>query len=459
MDASQFIPPQNLQAEASVIGGCLIDAGAVDRLAGLLSVDDFYHQPHKIIFNAILQLSASGSAIDVLLVDEFLQGNGLAEKVGGLAALGEMAMHTPTAANITHYAAIVREKSILRSVISTAQEMLAKAMDVGADAKDVIAHAEKEIFGLGQQGLRGRRGFVAIREPLGTVVDEMERLFSEPPSNGVRGQSSGFKDLDDMTSGNAPGDLILVAARPSMGKTAFSMNIAEHIATIDKKPVAVFSMEMTKEQIAQRLLVSSSGLDMQRAKKPWCLQDNDWTLLSAGLSKLANAPIYVDDTPALTIGALRSRLMRLVSELSDQYPNGLGAVVVDYIQLMNVDGNGDNRNGQIEVISRGLKQLAKELSVPVFALSQLNRNLESRPNKRPVMSDLRDSGSLEQDADVILFLYRDEVYHHDSPDKGVAEVIIGKQRNGPLGTVRLGFDGACTRFRDWFGGYSAGDDY
>jgi len=453
------IPPQNLQAEQSVIGGCLIDVGAVDRLAGLLSVDDFYLQSHKIIFNAILQLSAAGSAVDVLLVDDYLTSKGLSDKVGGLSALGKMAMDTPTAANIVHYASIVREKSIMRSVISTAQALLEKAFDTGANAKDLISQAEKEIFSLGQHGLRGRRGFVAIREPLGTVIDEMERFVDAPPADGVRGQASGFADLDDITSGNAPGDLILVAARPSMGKTAFAMNIAEHIALVDGKPVAVFSMEMTKEQIAQRLLVSTSGMSMQMAKQPWKMRDDDWMLLSAGLSRLATSPIYVDDTAGLTIGGLRSRAMRLVSELSESFPNGLGAIVIDYIQLMNVEGSADNRNGQIEVISRGLKQLAKELAVPVFALSQLNRNLESRPNKRPVMSDLRDSGSLEQDADVIMFLYRDEVYNHDSIDKGVAEVIIGKQRNGPLGTVRLQFDGACTRFRNLAAGWSAGEDY
>lgn len=284
----------------------------------------------------------------------------------------------------------------------------------------------------------------------------MEVNFDAPPSNGVRGLASGFDDLDALTSGFGAGDLILLAARPSMGKTAMAMNMAEHVALNLGKPVAIFSMEMQKESIAQRCLASISGTYLKKIREAWHLKEDDWSLLSAGIARLSKSPLFVDDTAALSIGGLRSRALRLASELSDEYPDGIGLVVVDYIQLMNVDqNNADNRNGQIEVISRGLKQLAKELGCPVLALSQLNRNLENRPNKRPVMSDLRDSGSLEQDADLILFPYRDEFYNKESVDQGVAELIIGKQRNGPLGVARLAFDGDCVRFRN----FARGVDY
>ncbi len=453
------LPPQAVAAEQSVIGGCLLDASALDTVRGILLVDDFYDHRHKIVFNAMLQMATDGNGIDALLVDEYLKVKGLSNKVGGLAYLGELAMNTASIANIAHYAAIVREKSVLRLIIAAAKQMTEQAMSGGGSVRDIIAGAEKTIFELGQQGLRGKRGFVAIREPLGLVVDAMEAAFDAPPKSGVRGQASGFADLDAKTSGFMPGNLVVIAARPGMGKTSFAMNIAEHIALVDGKPVAVFSMEMTKEELAERTLVSVSGMPLQRAKMPWKLQDDDWVLMSAGLSKLAKSPVYIDDTPGLTIGQLRSRLMRLVSELSTEYPNGLGGIVIDYIQLMGGEGgSNENRNGQIEVISRGLKQIAKELSVPVFALSQLNRNVESRPNKRPIMSDLRDSGSIEQDADTILFLYRDEVYNRDSVDKGIAEVVIGKQRSGPLGVVRLAFDGECVRFRNLAAGYVAYED-
>jgi replicative DNA helicase len=447
---SGLVPPQNLQAEESVIGGCLIDPHGYSKVSHMLQVDDFYDHRNKIIFNAIGALVADGSAVDILLVDEYLRSKGLSEKVGGLAHLGGISRDTPSAANIAHYAAIIREKSMLRAVLKTANEMTAAAMDAnGAGAKAIIELAENQIFALGQMGLRGKQGFSRMREILGAVVDEMESNLDNPPKDGVRGLSTGFDDLDQLTGGMSPGDLVLIAARPSMGKTSLAMNMAEHVALVKQKPVAIFSMEMQKAAIAQRCLSSISGAGLRKIRDSWTIQDNDWTLLSAGIARLNQSPLFIDDTPALTISSIRSRALRLVSELSDEFPGGLGAIVVDYIQLMGVDGRSDdNRNGQIEVISRGLKQLAKELGIPVFALSQLNRNCDSRPNKRPVMSDLRDSGSLEQDADLILFLYRDEVYNKESVDKGVAELIIGKQRNGALGVVRLMFDGACTRFRN-----------
>lgn len=456
------VPPQNVQAEMSVLGGCMLDGHAYAKISGLLSVEDFYDRRHKIIFNAIVMLQAEGSAVDVVIVENYLQSKGMLDKAGGLGYLAVILRDTPGAANIVHYAAIVREKAMLRAIIATAQEMTAAAMAAdGSGARSIIARAENQIFALGQQGLRGKQGFVRMREVLHAVVDEMETNFDNPPQDGIRGLASGFDDLDEKTGGSSPGDLVIIAARPSMGKTALAMNMAEHVAMNKAKPVAVFSMEMQKEAIAQRCLASVSGAGLRKIRESWLIQDDEWKVVSAGISRLSTTPIFIDDTPALTISGVRSRAMRLVSELSDEFPDGLGAVVVDYIQLMGVDGGGagDNRNSQIEVISRGLKQLAKELGCPVFALSQLNRNLESRPNKRPVMSDLRDSGSLEQDADVILFLYRDEVYNRDSADKGMAELIIGKQRNGALGTVRLQFDGPCARFRNLARGNYEAEDY
>lgn len=455
------VPPQAIQAEQSVLGGCLLDVHAYGKISHLLSAEDFYDRRHKIIFHAIVMLQCGGSAVDVVIVNDFLESKGMSEKAGGLAYLGGLLRDTPGSANIVHYAAIVREKSMLRSIIATAQEMMAAAMAAdGSGAGAIISQAENQIFALGQKGLRGQQGFVRMREVLHAVVDEMETHYENPPKDGIRGLASGFDDLDEMTGGSSPGDLVIIAARPSMGKTALAMNIAEHIAMDKGKPVAVFSMEMQKEALAQRCLASVSGAGLRKIRESWLIQDAEWATVSAGISRLATTPIFIDDTPALTISAVRSRVLRLVSELSDEFPDGMGAVVLDYIQLMAADGgSGDNRNAQIEVISRGMKQLAKELGCPVFVLSQLNRNLESRPNKRPVMSDLRDSGSLEQDADMILFLYRDEVYNAESVDKGIAEVIIGKQRNGALGKVRLQFDGPCARFRNLANGSYAAEDY
>jgi len=453
------VPPQSLAAEQSVIGGCLIDTHAYGKISGQLLVEEFYDHRNKIIFNAIAQLVAEGSAIDVLIVDEYLKSKGLSEKVGGLGYLGSIASNTPSSANIAHYAGIVREKALLRDVIKTASEMTEAAMAAdGNGSKEIIAKAENQIFALGQRGLRGKQGFVRIREPLNAVIDEMERNYENPPNDGVRGLASGFDDLDKLTGGGSPGDLIMIAARPGMGKTTFAMNIAEHVALNKGLPVAVFSLEMPAAQLTQRCLSSIGSVPLWNIRNSWTMKDDQWPLLTAGLQRLGPSPIFIDDTGGLSIGGLRSRALRLVTEIKDEFPDGLAAIFLDYIQLMGVEGSEDNRNGQIEVISRGFKQLAKELCIPIFVLSQLNRNLESRTNKRPIMSDLRDSGSLEQDADVILFLYREEVYNKETIDKGIAEVIVGKQRNGELGVVRLQFDGACTRFRSLAAGY-AKEDY
>ncbi len=439
------LPPQNLQAEMSVIGGLLLDGKCFDRVQGVVSVDDFYRPEHRIIFHAIGQLYQDGAAVDVITVDEFLQGNGLSEKVGGLAALATMAKDTPSTANIVTYAEIVREKAVLRMIIDTAGELAELARAGGRKSAELIAEAEAKIFKLGQHGLRGKRGFVRLNEVLRGVVETMEEQYENPPKDGVMGQATGFNELDAMTSGHAPGDLVIIGARPAMGKTSFAMNIAEHVAVRDELPVAVFSLEMQADQLAQRML-ASGGAPLKVVREPWLIRDEQWPLITASMSKLSQAPVFIDDTGGLTLADVRSRTLRLISQISTEFPDGLGAVFVDYIQLMQSSGQYDNRNNQVEEITRGLKMLAKEIGSPVFALSQLNRGLESRPNKRPMMADLRDSGGIEQDADVVLFLYRDEVYNPETVDQGIAEVIIGKSRNGPLGKVKLAFDGARTRF-------------
>ena len=449
------IPPQSIEAEQSVLGGLMLDITTFGAVQAVVSVQDFYRQDHQIIFNAVSQLVAEGSPVDILTLNDYLERKGLVDKAGGFAYFAAIAKNTPSAANVVAYADIVREKSLLRTIIAVGKEMVQAAMDgEGAGSKSIISAAENKIFELAQQGLRGKRGFVPLKQVLVGVVDQMERDYEEPPETGVLGVPSGFCDLDNMTSGLEGGDLVIVAARPSQGKTSLVMNIAEHVAVKQNLPVAVFSMEMATDQIARRLIASNGGVSLKHVREAWKIQENDWPLISTALQQLGPCPMFIDDSPALTISGIRSRAMRLVAQIGDEHPEGLGLIVIDYIQLMSSDNlSAANRNVEIEEITRGLKQLAKELSVPVVALSQLNRNLESRPNKRPVMSDLRESGAIEQDADLIMFIYRDEVYNPESSDTGIAEVIIGKNRNGPLGTVRLAFQAEQTRFRGLSNGY------
>lgn len=440
------VPPQSIAAEQGVIGGLIIDPGAWVKVQGVLSAGDFYRQDHQIIFKAIAKLHGAGDPVDIITLYELLKSRGHEEKVGGLSYLGMMAKDTPSSANISAYAQIVRDKSILRQLIAVAGSIREMAFAPDADAKTVIAKAETAVFEVAQVGLRGKKGFSKLKDVIREVVDRIESNL-ERPADGVLGVSSGFKPLDDLTSGFNGGDLIVVAARPSMGKTAFAMNMAESVA-LSGGSVAVFSMEMQTEQLGQRLLSSASGLGLKLIRESWRIFDSHWPLLSMGVAKIGDLPMYIDDSPGLSIGDIRARCMRLNAEIKDDVPAGIGLVVIDYLQLMGSDHDRQgNRNNEIEDITRGLKRMAKEFDIPVVVLSQLNRGLESRPNKRPIPSDLRDSGGIEQDADMILFLYRDEVYSPDTVDKGVAEVIIGKQRNGPLGTVRLLFDGAITRFR------------
>lgn len=446
------LPPHSIEAEQSVLGGLMIDNSAWDSVADLVTEEDFYRHDHRLIFRAITQLADHGTPCDVVTLQEWLAERNELENAGGVAYLGQLARNTPTAANIKAYAGIVRERSIMRQLVQVSTAIGNSAFNPeGRTSAELLDHAETLVFRIAEQGMRGRRGFVGIKDLLVKAVDRIDQLFQQDqPFTGV---PTGFSDFDEMTSGLQPSDLVILAARPSMGKTTLAINIAENAAIKYKVPVAVFSMEMPGEQLAMRMMSSLGRIDQHRVRTGK-LEDDDWPRLTSAVGILADAPLYIDDTPGLSPTELRARCRRLMRE------HGLGMVVVDYLQLMQVPGNKENRTAEISEISRSLKGLAKELNVPVIALSQLNRSLEQRPNKRPVMSDLRESGAIEQDADVIVFIYRDEVYNEDSPDKGSAEIIIGKQRNGPIGTCRLTFLGQFTRFENFIHNvYEGGEDY
>jgi replicative DNA helicase len=381
--------------------------------------------------------------VDVITVAEALEIAGELEKAGGLPYLGSLAQNVPSAANIRRYGEIVRERSIMRKLVEVGTDIASSAYNpTGRDAAQLLDEAESKVFEIAEAGSKGKQGFMAMPPLLTQVVERIETLYSRDNHSDVTGMATGFTDLDSMTSGLQPGDLVIVAGRPSMGKTAFSINIAENVALDSNKAVAIFSMEMGATQLAMRMLGSVGKLN-QHDLRTGRLQDDDWGRLTHALGKLNDAPIHIDESAALSALELRARSRRL-----HRQNNGLGLIVVDYLQLMSSPSGkaSENRATEISEISRSLKALAKELAVPVIALSQLNRSLEQRPNKRPVMSDLRESGAIEQDADLILFIYRDEVYNSDSPDKGKAEIIIGKQRNGPIGKVELAFRGEYTRF-------------
>ncbi len=445
------VPPHSIEAEQSVIGGLMLDNGRWDQIADLLIDQDFYRQDHRLIFSCIANLSESNTPFDVITISERLESLGEIEEVGGLSYLGSLVKNTPSAANIKAYANIVRERSILRQLIRVATDIGDSAFNTeGRSYTELLDNAEKLVFEIADQGNRGGRGFVAIKDLLVKAVDRIDLLFQQ--DNPITGISSGFSDFDEMTSGLQPSDLVIVAGRPSMGKTTFAVNLAENAAIKHNVPVAVFSMEMPGEQLAMRMMSSLGRIDQHKIRSGK-LEDDDWPRLTSAVGMLAEVPIFIDDTPALTPTELRAKARRLKRE------HNLGMIVIDYLQLMQVHGKSDNRTAEISEISRSLKGLAKELNVPVIALSQLNRSLEQRPNKRPVMSDLRESGAIEQDADVIIFIYRDEVYNDDSPDKGTAEIIIGKQRNGPVGKVRLTFLGKYTRFENFVPDSYGGEDY
>jgi replicative DNA helicase len=450
--ASLKVPPHSLQAEQSVLGGLMLDNQTWDAVADKIGAQDFYRRDHQLIFNAIARLADKQEPFDVVTLSEILELTNELQDVGGLAYLGTLVKDTPTAANIASYANIVRERSILRQLIHIGTEISDSAFNPeGRETADLLENAERKVFQIAEQRQRGQNGFASIKSLLAKAVDKIETLYELDGE--ITGASTGFSDLDEKTSGLQPADLIIVAGRPSMGKTTIAMNMAENIAVKTKMPVAVFSMEMPGEALAMRMMSSLGRIDQHKVRTGK-LDDDDWPRLTSAINLLAETKLFIDDTPALTPTELRSRARRLTREHGQ-----LALIVIDYLQLMQSPASGDNRVQQISDISRSLKALAKELNVPVIALSQLNRNLEQRPNKRPVMSDLRESGAIEQDADLIIFVYRDEVYHEDSPDKGIAEVIIGKQRNGPLGTVRLTFLGQFTRFENFAGHYESSEDY
>jgi replicative DNA helicase len=436
------IPPHSVQAEQSVLGGLMLDNQTWDVVVDRVGEEDFYRKDHRLIFRGIKQLAEKQAPFDVVTLSEILEKFGWLDEAGGLAYLATLAKETPSAANIAAYADIVREKSVLRQLIHAGTEI----SDAGFHPENrelsrLLEDAEQKVFQIADQRRRGGSGFKPVRILLTAAIDRIETLHQQ--EGNLTGASTGFADFDEMTSGLQPSDLIIVAGRPSMGKTTLAMNIAEHVAVREQTPVAIFSMEMPGEQLAMRMMSSLGRIDQHRVRTGK-LEDDEWPRMTSAINILAETKMFIDDTPALTPVEVRARCRRLAREHGQ-----LGLVVLDYLQLMQGSGDSDNRTGEISEISSSLKALAKELHVPVIALSQLNRNLEQRPNKRPVPSDLRESGSIEQDADIIVFIYRDEVYNKESQDKGIAEIIIAKQRNGPIGTVRLTFLGQYTRFENF----------
>ncbi len=447
------MPPHSFEAEQSVLGGLMLNNEAWDRVAERVAEHDFYSRPHRLIFAGMTRLSAQGLPIDLITLQEELERHEQLEAAGGFAYLVEIAKNTPSAANISAYAEIVRERAVVREMISVANDIAESGFDPqGRNAADLLDEAESKVFKIAESRSSASDGPQSLKVVLEKTVDKIEELFRKP-HNGVTGVSSGYSDLDKMTSGFQSSDLIIVAARPSMGKTTFAMNLVEHAALTQDKPAVIFSLEMPSEQIIMRMLASLGRIEQTRVRTGQ-LDDDDWGRLSSTMGMLLEkGKMYIDDASGLTPTELRSRTRRIARE-----HGGISLVMIDYLQLMRVPSLSDNRTLEIAEISRSLKALAKELQVPVIALSQLNRSLEQRADKRPVNSDLRESGSIEQDADLIMFIYRDEVYHDDSPDKGVAEIIIGKQRNGPIGKVRLTFQGQFSRF-DNYAGPAYDDDY
>ena len=442
--SSLKLPPHSIEAEQSVLGGLLLNNEAWDRIGDIIAEEDFYRDDHRRIYHAISKLIEHNKPADVLTAAEALQMAGDLQNIGGMAYLHSLAEGTPSAANIRLYAEIVRERAIMRRLARAGEEIADNSYSPnGREARQLLDEAEKKVFDIAEMGRKGGAGFNSMSTLLSEVMTRLDDLSKNPTA--VTGKATGFVDLDEMTSGMQDGDLIIVAGRPSMGKTAISLNIAEHVAVNLGLPVLIFSMEMGGTQLAGRFLSSLSKVDQQRLRTGR-LEARDWDRLNQAMAKLNDTPIHIDETPALNALELRARARRMW-----RMYEGLGLIVVDYLQLMSSSSSSENRATEISEISRSLKALAKELKVPVMALSQLNRSLEQRPNKRPVMSDLRESGAIEQDADVILFVYRDEVYNPDTAEKGSAEVIIGKQRNGPIGTVKLTFVGQNTRFENYAG--------
>ncbi len=445
------IPPHSQEAESSVLGGLLLDNNSWDKVADLLVEADFYRYEHRLVFASITSLVNTNRPADVITVFEHMQSQGKAEEIGGLAYLNSLAQYVPSSANIRRYAEIVRERSILRKLVSVSDEIATSALNTnGRPVTNILDEAEQKIFSIGEEGSRMRQGFQSMDKLVVQLLDRVEEMSQNP--NDITGVPTGFFDLDRMTSGMQAGDLIVLAARPSMGKTALAINIAEHVALKEDLPVAVFSMEMGASQLAIRIVGSIGRIDQGRLRTGKLI-DDEWPRLSDAIERLKTVSLSIDETPGLTTSELRASARRLARSCGK-----LGLVVVDYLQLMSGSGGGDGENRATELgeISRGLKMLAKELQCPVIALSQLNRGVEQRTDKRPMMSDLRESGAIEQDADVIMFIYRDDYYNKESKEPGVAEIIIAKQRNGPTGTVKLTFLKPITKFESYAG---ASSDY
>ena len=446
------VPPHSIEAESSVLGGLLLDNTAWDRMGDLLTDNDFYRHEHKLIFAAISALINNSKPADVITVYEQLQNQGKAEGMGGLGYLNSLAQYVPSASNIRRYAEIVRERSILRKLVTASDEIATNAFNPqGRPVERILDEAEQKIFNIGEEGSRMKQGFQSMETLVVDLMDRVQEMADNP--NDITGVPTGFYDLDRMTSGLQAGDLVVLAARPSMGKTAFAINIAEHVALNEGLPVAVFSMEMGAAQLAVRVVGSIGRID-QGHLRTGKLTDEEWPRLTDAIERLRTVSLHIDETAGLTSSELRANARRLARKCGK-----LGLIVVDYLQLMtgSSGGDGENRATELGEISRGLKMLAKELQCPVIALSQLNRGVEQRTDKRPMMSDLRESGAIEQDADIIMFIYRDDYYNKDSKDPGVAEIIIGKQRNGPTGAVRLTFLKPLTRFESLASGGGSGD--
>lgn len=428
------LPPQNLDAEQSVLGAILIDNNALPRALEILDPEDFYKPSHRKIFLAMTALFDKNEPIDLITLTDQLKKNNELEDIGGIAYLSLIVNTVPTAANVRYHSHIIREKALLRGLLRSTSEIASKVYEDSLDAEDLVDYAERSIFKISDK--RVKASFVTLKEVIRDSFEMIEHIYDKKET--VTGVPSGFRDLDDLTTGFQKGDLIIVGGRPSMGKTAFTLNIAQHVGLDLKEPVAIFSLEMAKEQLAIRMLCAEAMVNSNSIRKGF-IKKEDWHKLTSAASNLTGAPIFIDDTSGITVLELRAKARRLKME------HGLSLVIVDYLQLMRGKGSFERREQEISDISRSLKALAKELSVPVIAVSQLNRSVEQRRPPKPILADLRESGAIEQDADVILFLYRDEVYNKDAK-KGFSEVIIAKQRNGPTGTVELAFLSSCTRF-------------
>jgi len=435
------VPPNSISAEQALIGGLMLNAQAWDKIADVVVGEDFYRKDHRVIFAAIANLVEAGSPCDVVTVSEHLDGRGELEQAGGLEYLATLANETAGAANARAYAKIIRETSTLRALINAGNEISGNAFMSGErSAAQIVDEAERLVFDIAEKGSRGRRGFKSLKQILPEAVDRIDLLHQSEGS--ITGISSGYHEFDKLTAGLQAGELIIIAGRPSMGKTTLALNIGENAAIGSKVPTAIFSMEMPSQQLAFRMISSLGRVD-QTHLRTGNFPDEDWSRINTAVQLMSEAPIFIDDTPSLSPTEIRARARRLHRE------HGLGLIIIDYLQLMQVEGSKENRATEISEISRSLKALAKELEIPVIALSQLNRSVEQRTDKRPVMSDLRESGAIEQDADLIAFIYREEVYNQDTPRKGIADIAIAKQRNGPIGDFPLTFVGRYTKFENW----------